>query len=62
MMGSTSAIYGRFTELLPKEVREAKEWDEELFSRVFEIMMRLAKEPSVLGMAEDLILVGEKIR
>jgi len=55
------AIYGRFTELLPKEVREAKEWDEELFPKIFEIMMRLAKEPSVIGMAEDLILGGEKV-
>jgi ubiquinone/menaquinone biosynthesis C-methylase UbiE len=54
------AIYGRFTELLPKEIREVKEWDEELFSKVLEIMMRLAKKPSVIGMAEDLILVGEK--
>ena len=54
------AIYGRFTELLPKEIREAKEWDGELFSEVFEIMMRLAREPSLVGMAEDLILIGEK--
>ena len=55
------AIYGRFTELLPKEVREAKEWDEKLFSKVFEIKRCLRNEPSVIGMAEDLILVGEKI-
>jgi phytoene/squalene synthetase len=54
------AIYGRFTELLPKEIREAREWDEELL-KDFEIMMRLSREPSVLGMGEDLILVGEKI-
>ena len=40
---------------------EAREWDEELFSKVFEIMMRLAKEPSITGMGEDLIMVGEKI-
>ena len=56
------AIYGRFTELLPEEIREAKEWDEGLFPKAFEIMMRLAKEPSVIGMGEDLILLGEKIR
>jgi ubiquinone/menaquinone biosynthesis C-methylase UbiE len=54
------AIYGRFTELLPKELREAREWDKELFSKVFEIMLSLAKEPSLIGMAEDLILIGEK--
>jgi ubiquinone/menaquinone biosynthesis C-methylase UbiE len=56
-----ASIYGRFTELLPKEVREVREWDEELFSKVAEIMMRLAKEPSIIGMAEELILIGEKI-
>ncbi len=54
-------VYGRFTEILPEEIREAKQWDEELFSKVFEMMMHLAKEPSIIGMAEDLILVGEKI-
>jgi ubiquinone/menaquinone biosynthesis C-methylase UbiE len=54
-------LYGRFTHLLPKEVRETKEWDEELFSKVFEIMMRLAKKASIVGMGEELILVGEKI-
>ena len=56
------AIYGRFTELLPKEVREAREWGEELFSKVFNTIMHLGREPSVVGMGEDLILVGEKIQ
>jgi ubiquinone/menaquinone biosynthesis C-methylase UbiE len=56
-----NGVYGRFMELLPKEVRKAKEWDEKPFSQVFEIMMRLAKEPSIIGTAEELILVGEKI-
>jgi len=55
-------VYSRFAELLPKEVREAEVRDEELFSKVFEMVMCLAKEPSIIGMAENLILVGEKIR
>jgi ubiquinone/menaquinone biosynthesis C-methylase UbiE len=54
-------VYGRLTQLLSKEVREAERWDKELFSKVSQMMMHLAKEPSVIGMAEDLILVGEKI-
>ena len=49
-------IYGRFTELLLKELREAKEWNKELFSEVFEIIVRLAKKPSIIGTAEELIL------
>jgi len=54
-------IYGRFMEFIPKEIQEAKEWSEELFSNVFEIKKCLRSEPSVIGMAEDLILVGEKL-
>jgi ubiquinone/menaquinone biosynthesis C-methylase UbiE len=54
-------IHGRFMEFIPKEIQEAKEWSEELFSKVFEIKKCLRSEPSVIGMAEDLILVGEKL-
>ena len=43
-------------------MREAREWDEELFSKVFEVIIRLAKEPSLAEMGEDLILMGEKIK
>ncbi|NMX22260.1 hypothetical protein C5S30_07585 [ANME-1 cluster archaeon GoMg4] len=54
-------IHGGFMEFIPKEIQEAKEWSEELFSKVFEIKRCLRNEPSVIGMAEDLILVGEKL-
>lgn len=54
-------LYGRFTHLLPKDVGETKEWDEGLFSKVFEIMIGLAKETSVIGMGEELILIGKKM-
>jgi hypothetical protein len=48
-------------EFIPKEIQEAKEWSEELFSKVYEIRRHLRSEPSVIGMAEDLVLVGEKL-
>jgi ubiquinone/menaquinone biosynthesis C-methylase UbiE len=54
-------IHGRFMEFIPKEIQEAKEWSEELFSKVYEIKRHLRNEPSVIGMAEDLVLVGEKL-
>jgi hypothetical protein len=31
------------------------------YSSVFELMVRLAEEPSTIGMAEESILVGERI-
>jgi SAM-dependent methyltransferase len=45
---------------IPKEVRESSTWDEELFSQVTEMVLRLCKEPSVKGMSRHLVLYGEK--
>lgn len=62
------AIYGRSSpdglgvlDLLPKEIREAKEWSNETFSQLMNLMRYLNKDPSVIGMAGSLLLVGEKI-
>jgi hypothetical protein len=54
-------IYGRFMEFIPKEIQEAREWSGELFSTVYEIKRHLRNEPLVIGMADELILVGEKL-
>jgi len=57
----TIEIFGRFMDFIPVEVQNAKEWDEKLFSEVFEIKKCLSHKPSVIGMGEELTLVGEKI-
>jgi ubiquinone/menaquinone biosynthesis C-methylase UbiE len=58
-------IYGSFyqlPELFPKEILENKQkWDEAFISQLAEAMMCLSISPSVIGMARELILVGEKI-
>jgi len=46
---------------IPNEVRESSHWDEESFSQVTEMLLRLSKEPSVKGMSRHLVLYGEKI-
>ncbi|MEA1995413.1 MAG: methyltransferase domain-containing protein [Campylobacterota bacterium] len=53
-------IYGSFTELLPARISELSKWDDKLFSQVEKLMLRLREEPSVIGMAFNLTLVGEK--
>jgi ubiquinone/menaquinone biosynthesis C-methylase UbiE len=53
-------IYGSFYSLLSKEISEGKEWDNKFMNQVVEIMMYLRDIPSVIGIAEELILVGEK--
>jgi len=46
---------------LPDEVLESKNWDEEFFTQVTEMVLELSKEPSVKGMSRHLVLYGEKI-
>jgi len=52
------SIYGSFIESLPMEIKQAKEWNDEFLSQVVEIMMCLGSEPSVLGLAFVLRLIG----
>jgi len=53
-------IYGSFYELLPLEILERQEWNDKFLSQIVEILMCLREEPSVVGMAGELILVGKK--
>lgn len=46
---------------LPDEVLESRNWDEEFFTLVTEMVLKLSKEPSVKGMSRHLVLYGEKI-
>ena len=55
-----TGIYGDFTYYLPEEMRKATKWEERLYNQVTGILERLSREPSVTGMGNDLILVGEK--
>ena len=54
-------IYGSFYQLPLKEILKRQEWDDEFLSQVVAVMMYLRNTPSVIGMARELILVGEKI-
>jgi ubiquinone/menaquinone biosynthesis C-methylase UbiE len=53
-------IHGSFFQLLPEEILGRQEWDDKFLAQVMEVMMYLREEPSVIGMAPELILVGEK--
>jgi hypothetical protein len=53
-------IYGSFYNLLPTEILERQEWDNKFLTQVIEIMIYLRDTPSVIGMARELILGGEK--
>lgn len=46
---------------IPKEVRESRTWDDALFRRVAEMLLRLSREPSVKGLSRHLVLYGERI-
>jgi ubiquinone/menaquinone biosynthesis C-methylase UbiE len=46
---------------IPEEVRTSCHWDEKLFRQAAEMVLRLAKEPSVRGMSRHLVLYGEKM-
>ena len=54
-------IYGSFYQLLPDKILQKQEWDDDLLSYLVGIMKCLRSNPSVIGMARELILVGEKI-
>jgi ubiquinone/menaquinone biosynthesis C-methylase UbiE len=45
---------------IPEEVQRSRNWDEKLFRQAIEMVLRLAKEPSVKGMSRHLVLYGEK--
>jgi len=55
-----TGIYGDFASYLPEEMRKSTKWEERSYDQVTEILERLSREPSVTGMGNDLILVGEK--
>ena len=54
-------IYGSFYPLLSMEILEKQRWDDKFLNQVVAIMTYLRDTPSVIGMAGELILVGEKI-
>jgi len=54
------STYGSFIETLPLEIKQAREWSDEFLSQVMEIMIYLGSEPSVLGLAFVLRLIGVK--
>jgi len=51
-----------WTELLriPQKVRESRNWDKDFFSKVTKTVLRLSKEPSVMGMSRHLVLYGKR--
>jgi ubiquinone/menaquinone biosynthesis C-methylase UbiE len=46
---------------IPKNVLESRDWDKNFFRQTAEIMLRLAKEPSVRGISRHWVLYGERI-
>jgi ubiquinone/menaquinone biosynthesis C-methylase UbiE len=45
---------------IPEEVRKSHDWDEKLFKQTTEMVLKLCREPSVMGMSRHLVLYGEK--
>lgn len=45
---------------IPEEIRNSHTWDKRYFSKVTEMVLRLSKEPGVMGMSRHLVLYGEK--
>jgi ubiquinone/menaquinone biosynthesis C-methylase UbiE len=54
-------IYGHFHQLITQEVMQKREWEDKFLAQAVEAMLCLRDEPSVIGMARELVLVGEKI-
>lgn len=54
-------VYGYLRSFLPESILKAKEWDDRFFSQIIEVMMYLAEEPSVLGLASNMVSVAEKM-
>jgi ubiquinone/menaquinone biosynthesis C-methylase UbiE len=46
---------------IPEKVLESQKWDEKFFRQTAEMLLRLAKEPSIRGASRHLALYGEKI-
>ena len=46
---------------IPEEVLEKQEWDDSFMSQLAGVVMYLGSAPSAIGMARELILVGEKL-
>ena len=46
---------------IPKKVLESRDWDKNFFRQTAEIMLRLAKEPSVRGISRHWVLYGERM-
>lgn len=45
---------------IPEKVCKSREWDERLFKQTTEMVLKLSREPSVMGMSRHLVLYGEK--
>jgi ubiquinone/menaquinone biosynthesis C-methylase UbiE len=45
---------------MPEEVRKSKEWDEKLLKQTTEMVLKLCRESSLMGMSRHLVLYGEK--
>jgi ubiquinone/menaquinone biosynthesis C-methylase UbiE len=46
---------------IPQKILESGDWDKNFFRQTAEIMLRLAKEPSVRGISEHWVVYGERI-
>jgi len=46
---------------IPEKIQKSRSWDEKLFNKVTEILLRLSKEPSVKGLSKHLVLYGQKM-
>jgi ubiquinone/menaquinone biosynthesis C-methylase UbiE len=46
---------------VPKEVQDATEWDQALFTQVTEMSLALSQERCVQGMSQHLVVYGERI-
>ncbi len=53
-------ILGSFLELLPPEILEAKEWNEDFLAQIVEMMERFNREPSVIGSGFVIRMIGLK--
>jgi ubiquinone/menaquinone biosynthesis C-methylase UbiE len=46
---------------IPDEILKSRTWDDKYFKQTTEMLLRLSKEPSVMGITRHLVLYGEKI-
>jgi ubiquinone/menaquinone biosynthesis C-methylase UbiE len=45
---------------MPEEILKSRNWDEDFFQQTTAMVLRLAKEPSVMGISRHLVVYGEK--